>query len=99
MFVVTSLPQIHDQNKVYKFTFFDKYMLSECSDGCRNILHNPHPHYSPPVQSRIDKTESVLAEQIMFPGTTWYRFPVGTFDKIIENVYNFKGGDLIDLLN
>ena len=96
MFTITSLPV---SNIVYKFTFFDKYILSECSDGSRIILHSPHPHCSPPIQSRIDKTESVPAEQIMFTNGGWYRFPIGTFDKILENVYNFKGGDLIDLLN
>jgi hypothetical protein len=95
MFVVTSLPHSHDGNNVYKFTFFDKYVLCESSDGKKKVNH----FFQAPFSMVLEK--STLIELILVPGIDgiWYRFPVGTFDKILENVYNFKGGNLIDLLN
>jgi uncharacterized membrane protein len=99
MFVVTSLPHAHDGNKVYKFTFFDKFVLCECSDGQKKVSH----WNQSPLPLMLEKTESVTSELIILPmilpgiSSSWYRFPIGTFDKILENVYNFKGG--LDLLN
>jgi hypothetical protein len=95
MFTVTSLPHSHDGNNVYKFTFFDKYVLCESSDGQKKV----NPFFQAPFPMVLEK--STLIELILVPGVSgiWYRFPVGTFDKILENVYNFKSGNLIDLLN
>ena len=49
----------------------------------------------------IDKTETRHKELIIMPGTPdyngWVRFPIGTFDKILENVHDFKReGDLLN---
>jgi hypothetical protein len=100
MFTITSLAQTHAGNKVFKFTFFDSYMICESLDGAKAIHRLTHPT----LACRIDKTESPALELILLPGNcmngdTWFRFPIGTFDKIVENVYNFKGEDLLNLLN
>jgi hypothetical protein len=96
MFVVTSLSHSHDGNNVFKFTFFDKYVLCESSDGQKKVNH----FFQSPFPMMLEKSTPVV-ELILIPGitNTWYRFPIGTFDKILENVYNFKGGNLLDLLN
>jgi len=96
MFVVTSLPHSHHGNNVYKFTFFDKYVLCESSDGLKTV----NPFFQAPLPMVLEKSTPVV-ELISVPGIAaiWYRFPLGTFDKILENVYNFKGGNLLDLLN
>ncbi len=97
MFTVTGLPHIHEQNKVYKFTFFDKYVLFECSDGAKRICPFLHAHIQCTLQP--DRTESILFACLPGADNKWYLVPTGTFDKILENVYNFKGGNLLDLLN
>jgi hypothetical protein len=101
MFTITSLPNADGvSNKVYKFTFFDSYMICESLDGSKAI----HRLTQPTLACQIDKTESPARELILLPGngmsgTIWFRFPIGTFNKILENVYNFKGENLLDLLN
>jgi len=96
MFIVTSLPHAHDGNNVFKFTFFDKYVLCESSDGQKKVT----PFFQAPLPMTLEKSVPVV-ELILVPGISniWYRFPIGTFDKILENVYDFKGGDLLNLLN
>ena len=97
MFTITGLTHPSEGNKLYKFTFFDKFILCECSDGQKKV----HPFPQAPLPMMLEKSESVTVEVILLPGIAniWYRFPIGTFDKILENVYNFKGGDLLNLLN
>lgn len=100
MFTITSLPQPHDGNITYKITFFDNYLLYEFSDGRKKIHHSPHTHpHAGNNPERMIVTGEPAVEQIMFAIIGWIRFPIGTFDKILENVYNFKGGDLLNLLN
>jgi hypothetical protein len=97
MFVVTSLPMTsHTGTDVFKFTFFDKYVMCESSDGQKNV----QPFFQAPLRMVLEKSATTV-ELILVPGVTsaWYRFPTGTYDKILEHVYNFKGGDLLDLLN
>ncbi len=95
MFTITSLPINQPNNEVYKITYFDNYMLTECSDGRKTLTYS----INMPFQMIINRQKSVPLEQIMFPHHGWLSFPIGTFDKILENVYNFKGGDLLNLLN
>jgi len=103
MFVVTSLPTRTGNGKyIFTFTFSSKYCLCECNDGQKAITPIAN---GLGLKLQIDKSEPDHVELIVLPGTTssgdiWFRFPIGTFDKIIENVHDFKrGGDLLNLLN
>ena len=94
MLVITGLRHAFEQNKVFKFTFFDKYLLLESSCGARRLCPFTGGH----VQCMISP-ENI--EQILFncfPGAEnrWYLVPTGTFDKILEHVYNFKDVDLLN---
>jgi hypothetical protein len=99
MFVVTSLPSPSGNgHREFTYTFSSKYCLCECDDGQKSIT--PIGNF---IQLRvmIDKTETRHKELIIMPGTPdyngWVRFPIGTFDKILENVLDFKReGDLLN---
>ena len=102
MFVVTSLPTKGgsmtkgDNGSVeYKFTFIGTRVLRESPDGDKEL----NQWHSASLRLMIDKTQGVAVELILMPDVKgiWYRFPIGTFDKILENVYDFKReGDLLN---
>ena len=100
MFVVTSLPtRTGDGRHQFTFTFSSKYCLCESDDGQKSIT--PIGNVLG-LKLQIDKSETPHAEFILLSGTTnsgdiWFRFPIGTFDKILENVHDFKReGDLLN---
>ena len=99
MFVITSLPtptQMGDEE--FKYTFSSKYCLCERNDGQKSIT--PIGNFIQ-IRVKIDKTGPRHKELIIMPGTPefdgWVRFPIGTFDRILENVICFKSSD--DALN
>jgi len=99
MFVVTSLPSPSGNGyREFTYTFSSKYCLCERDDGQKSIT--PIGHFIQ-LRVKIDKTETRHKELICMPGTPeydgWVRFPIGTFDKILENVLDFKReGDLLN---
>jgi hypothetical protein len=103
MFVVTTLPtRTGDGRRQFTFTFSSKYCLCEGDDGQKSITSIGNVLG---LNLQIDKSETPHAEFILLPGTTmsgkiWFRFPIGTFDRILENVHGFKRGeDLLNLLS
>jgi hypothetical protein len=100
MFIVTSLPMRTGVGRYeFTFTFSKTHCLCECDDGSKKLSLIPHS-----ISVQIDKTEPREVELISLFGTPtsgdiWFRFPMGTFNRIIENVHNFKGEDLLNLLN
>jgi hypothetical protein len=99
MFVVTSLPSPSGNGyREFTYTFSSKYCLCERDDGQKSIT--PIGNFIQ-LRVQIDKTETRHKELIIMPGTPgydgWVRFPIGTFDKILENVHDFKReGDLLN---
>ena len=95
MFVVTSLPSPSGNGHCeYKFTFIGTRVLRESPDGNKEL----NQWHSASLKLQIDKTQGAV-ELILMPDVEgrWYRFPIGTFDKILENVYDFKReGDLLN---
>jgi hypothetical protein len=94
MFVVTSLAT-KAGDKEYKFTFNGTRVLRESPNGDKEL----NQWHSASLRLIIDKTQGVAVEVILMPDVNgaWYRFPIGTFDKILENVYDFKPeGDLLN---
>uniref|UniRef100_A0A6C0JP05 Uncharacterized protein n=1 Tax=viral metagenome TaxID=1070528 RepID=A0A6C0JP05_9ZZZZ len=95
MFIVRSLPQSFGSGKVvYTLKFWDNRMMVECSDGTKSIQPMPAS-----FSCRVDQTQDAEV-MIVTNGThssQYVRFPIGTYDKILENLFNFKGGDLLIL--
>jgi len=94
MFVVTSLVT-KAGDKECKFTFIGTRILREFPDENKEL----NQWHEASLRLIIEKTKGVAVEMILMPNldNAWYRFPIGTFDKILENVYDFKPeGDLLN---
>jgi len=95
MFTIRSLGQSFGSgNVVYTLKFWDDWMMVECSDGQKSVQPMPRS-----FSCRVDQTQDaeVMIVTNGSHSSQYVRFPIGTFDKLLDNLFNFKGGDLLIL--
>jgi len=97
MLTIRSLPQNFGNGIVdYTLKFWDNWMMVECSNGQKSIQA-----MTPSFSCRVDTTQSVHAEVMIIAngslGSQYVRFPIGTFDKILDTLFKFNGHDLLEI--